>query len=507
VKNKTTKESWIPVKPEVPEGWCVCDFDKAFDPVSVNKKKIKTKAYESIGKYPVIDQGEKFISGFTDKKAALLEASKGLLVFGDHTRRFKFVDFDFAPGADGIKVLEPVYHDPKCSFFLCCAISLPNKGYSRHYSFLKKTYIPLPPANEQKRIVSKIEELFSAIEKGEAELKRIQSLIQRYRQSVLKAAVTGELTREWREKNLGTLENGEALLARIFTARRKAWEKAELEKMRAIGQKPKDDKWKKKYKEPQRPDSSNLPELPEGWRWASIDQLNVISQNGFGKRRQDSGMPVVVLRLADIIDGKIATKNNRKINALSDEIDKYKLSSGDMLWTRVNGSKALVGRISIASPNVQGFLFCDHFIRTRSALQDITEWVKVVSDSSFFRDLLLKEIKTSAGQNTISQASIKKLPIPIASNREIILAVNELNVSMSNMSNLENTIFALMDRNQKLKQSILKTAFSGTLVPQDPDDEPASELQKRIAETRAKAKPNNMKSRVGRNRKPRSVKR
>ena len=76
----------------------------------------------------------------------------------------------------------------------------------------------------------------------------MQKLVERYRQSVLKAAVTGELTRDWREKNKGKLESGEALLARILKARREAWEKAELDKMKAKGITPANDKWKQKYR-------------------------------------------------------------------------------------------------------------------------------------------------------------------------------------------------------------------------------------------------------------------
>ena len=131
----------------------------------------------------------------------------------------------------------------------------------------------LPPLSEQPRIVSKIDELFSRIDEGEHALERVQKLMERYRQSVLKAAVTGELTREWREKHKGKLESGEALLTRILKARRAAWEKAELDKMKAKGQKPADDSWRRKYLEPVPPNTTDLPQLPQGWVWARAEQL------------------------------------------------------------------------------------------------------------------------------------------------------------------------------------------------------------------------------------------
>lgn len=107
--------------------------------------------------------------------------------------------------------------------------------------------VTLAPTAEQARIVSRIEELFSDLDTGEENLRRAQAQLKRYRQSVLKAAVTGELTRAWREQNADTLESGEALLKRILKARRAAWEKAELEKLRAKGKPPKDDAWKSRY--------------------------------------------------------------------------------------------------------------------------------------------------------------------------------------------------------------------------------------------------------------------
>lgn len=140
--------------------------------------------------------------------------------------------------------------------------------------YVRSSKIPVAPSNEQKRIVSKIDELFSEIEAGERALERVRKLIERYRQSILKAAVTGELTRAWREKHKGVLASREALLARILKGRRDEWEAAELEKMRAKGQKPENDVWKRRYKDPPQPlIGEELSTLPDGWLWASIDQI------------------------------------------------------------------------------------------------------------------------------------------------------------------------------------------------------------------------------------------
>jgi hypothetical protein len=130
------------------------------------------------------------------------------------------------------------------------------------------------PLNEQQRIVAKIDELFSELDAGVASLKRAKALLKKYRQAVLKAAVTGQLTRDSRERHKGEIrESGAELLQRILKARRGAWETAELKKLRVKGKPPKDDRWKRKYKEPQPPDTTGLPKLPDGWVWVSIGQV------------------------------------------------------------------------------------------------------------------------------------------------------------------------------------------------------------------------------------------
>lgn len=156
---------------------------------------------------------------------------------------------------------------------------------------VKSQRIPLAPTPEQKRIVSKIDELFSRIDEGARALRQVSTLVERYRQSVLKAAVTGELTRDWREARKAggePVESGEALLTRILTARREAWEQAELAKMKAKGVKPANDNWKKKYKEPAPSDTSDLPELPEDWVWTSLGQLFQISIGSTPSRKEPS---------------------------------------------------------------------------------------------------------------------------------------------------------------------------------------------------------------------------
>src|SRR5262249_36279420 len=142
--------------------------------------------------------------------------------------------------------------------------------------------IPLPPINEQHRIVAEIETQFSRLDAVVTAFKRVQANLKRYRASVLQAACTGRLVQT--EAKLAraegsAYESAEQLLQRILQERRAQWEAQQLADMKTEGTVPKDDRWKSKYREPAKPDTSELLELPEGWMWVTWDQIG-FSQNG-----------------------------------------------------------------------------------------------------------------------------------------------------------------------------------------------------------------------------------
>ena len=154
-------------------------------------KKTKQKEYIKSGKLPIIDQGKELIGGYTDNSAMLLQCDLPVIVFGDHTRNVKFVSFEFGAGADGIKVLRPCDSVlPKYLYYgtQYLVFRLPDKGYARHYQHIEKMDLPVPPLEEQARIVARIEELFSQLESGVETLKQTKEQLAVYRQAVLKEA-------------------------------------------------------------------------------------------------------------------------------------------------------------------------------------------------------------------------------------------------------------------------------------------------------------------------------
>ena len=189
----------VDVQPELFDNWLKIDFDESLDKIGVFSK-MKSSEYFETGEYPVIDQGERYISGFINDRNLLYKGDLPVIIFGDHTRNFKYVTHIFAVGADGTKILKPTKaFDPKFFYYYMKSLTIPSLGYSRHYKILNNIEVPLPPLPEQQRIVAKLDTLFGHLDALKTRLERIPQLIKEFRQKVLTQAVTGKLTEEWRE--------------------------------------------------------------------------------------------------------------------------------------------------------------------------------------------------------------------------------------------------------------------------------------------------------------------
>jgi type I restriction enzyme S subunit len=347
--------------------------------------------------------------------------------------------------------------------------------------------LPLPPRAEQDRVASKIDELFSRIDEGERALKRVEKLVERYRQSVLKAAVTGELTRDWRaaRKRAGEpAESGAALLARILKARRAAWEAAELAKLKAKGKPPIDDHWKQKYKEPEPPNTTDLPELPEGWVWTSIGEMKSFSLYGPRFSSEDYAVDgYSILRTSDIsASGRVNLATTPKLHLSREEYEKYKVEQGDLLVTRTGslGTLALYDDDVEANPGA-------YLIQFRIPAPSTTRWYlfHFLRSPTGQRNLL--EGGAGVGRPNLNAPHIESIPVPLPpleEQSEIIQRIDEVTVLCE--KRYADCLHASRS-SAALRQSILKAAFSGQLVPQDPKDEPASKLLERIAAERAAA--------------------
>ena len=171
------------------KAWETVKLGEACDKISLNGIKIKQKDYLKDGKYPVVDQGQELIGGYFNDENLVVPGEPPYIIFGDHTKVKKFINFKFIAGADGVKVLKPhSIYDPKFFFYLIQTVTIPDKGYARHFQFLEKEEIPIPPLPTQLAIVSKIEELLSDLENGRQQLLTAHQQLKVYRQSLLKWA-------------------------------------------------------------------------------------------------------------------------------------------------------------------------------------------------------------------------------------------------------------------------------------------------------------------------------
>lgn len=160
------------------QNWTYKKFEDCLDKVKYTPK-VPSSDYMDDGAFPIISQEEGLISGYWNKETYVFKVLKPVVIFGDHTRILKYVDFDFVLGADGVKILQPI-EGLSAKFLLYYLIwcNIPSMGYSRHYKLLKELDIPVPPIETQSRIVSELDLLQSIIDKQQAQLKELDTLAQ-----------------------------------------------------------------------------------------------------------------------------------------------------------------------------------------------------------------------------------------------------------------------------------------------------------------------------------------
>lgn len=288
--------------------------------------------------------------------------------------------------------------------------------------------VPLPPLNEQKRIVARIEELFSELDSGIGSLKTARAQLKVYRQAVLKHAFEGKLTAAWRE-NKGMADE-----------------------------------------------------------WAHMPLQRVIEEPKYGtsKKCEYDTPGVGVLRIPNIVSGAVDSADLKFAQFDEDEIETYALRQGDILTIRSNGSVSIVGKCALIRAQDEGFLYAGYLIRIRPIQSKILpEFLAHILSSHALRIQIENKAKSTSGVNNINAKEIKSLTIPVCGIEEQKEVVNILRQRLSIIDNMEQAIDAELEKSEALRQSILKKAFSGHLVPQDPADEPASALLARIRAEKA----------------------
>ncbi|MDA0525729.1 restriction endonuclease subunit S [Methanococcoides alaskense] len=359
---------------------------------------------------------------------------------------------------------------------------------------LKSEIIPLSPLPEQRAIVSKIEQLFSELDNGIANLKLTQQQLKVYRQAVLKKAFEGELTNEWRKQQT-ELPYAKDLLEQIRVEREESYSKKSDEWKRAVkewedvGKKGKKPTKPKKSKETKPITEVELPDLPKGWGWIRVGNLVEEPKYGTSKKCDYNLNGSGVLRIPNIADGFINDSDLKYAQFDSNEIESYRLKYGDILIIRSNGSIDLVGKCALVSVKDEDYLYAGYLIRLRTIGSLInSKYLLNCLSSIDLRHQIESKAKSTSGVNNINSGELQSLIVSICSLSEQQAIIQEIETRLSVCDKVEQDIEANLKIAEALRQSILKKAFEGKLlnereleeVRNAPDWEPAEALLEKI---------------------------
>lgn len=380
------------------------------------------------------------------------------------------------------------------------ATTLPILNKSR----FQKLRIAVAPYEEQGRIVKEIEKQFSRLDAAVEALKRVRANLKRYRASVLKAACEGRLVpTEAQLANAGgrDYEPADALLQRVFKARRANWEAGALAKIEAKPKAPKDDRWRAKYTAATSPGTESLPTLPDGWAWASVEQLasltpNSITDGPFGSNLKtahytESGPRVI--RLQNIGDGFFVDAQAHISSQHFAFLVKHRVHAGDLVIAALGERppRACVIPSSVGPAIVKAD--CVRFKPNDELALSAYLTYALNSDGTRTRTAAIVH---GVGRPRLNLGEIKSIALPLPPLDEQRRIVTEVERRLSVIEEIKAPVEANLKRAERLRQSILKQAFEGKLVPQDQTDEPASVLLERIRAER-KARVEHAESREG----------
>lgn len=353
---------------------------------------------------------------------------------------------------------------------------------------LSKLQFPIAPLNEQHRIVAKIEELFSELDAGIESLKTAQAQLKVYRQSLLKQAFEGKLTAQWREQNKDKLESAGALLARIQTERANRYQQ-QLKEWEAAGKPGSKPKAPKPLPPLTAEELAELPELPEGWGWVRLAHIQssdkfAVKAGPFGSAlKKEYYVPegYKIYGQEQVIRGDHVYGDYFVNQTKYEELISCAVKPFDILISLVG----TIGKVLVLPENIKLGIINPRLVKISLNLEFYkAEFFKAYFESGFLRSLYSQESQGTT-MDILNLGIIQSLPYPLCSKSEQEQILLELDSKFSMINQMENIIAESTQKSEALRQSILKKAFSGQLVPQDPNDEPASALLARIKAEKA----------------------
>lgn len=429
-KKGTLTSPFVPEEEQpypIPENWCWIHLLDSFENHTDSKKKIQSKAYLGNGKLAIVDQGQELIGGYTDDKNMSYSGKLPVIIFGDHTRCIKYIDFPFAQGADGVKVLTPKsFYDIRAFYFALKSVEIPNMGYRRHYPLFSQFSIPVPPFPEQQRIVTRIESLFCKLDEAKEKAQAVVDGFELRKSAILHKAFTGELTERWRK------ENGVGLDSWVYY-----------------------------------PWGNFLVSIEAGKNWSAE-----------GRPPEDGEFGVV--KVSAVTWGEFNELESKTCTLNEQWNEKTQIHTGDFLFSRAN-TLQLVGNCVIVKNISRRLMLSDKILRFSFDESVVPEYILYFTHSDLYREQIEQLASGNQdGMRNVSQKNMKlvEFPVPLLSEqKELVRIIGNL---YHKEQQAQEAAEAVLDQIDTMKKAILARAFRGELGTNDPEEESAAELLRTV---------------------------
>ena len=418
-----------------PESWKVVKLGSFVQSEKGKKPKNQADEQSSLYTFPCIDiqAFEKgIINSWTDgEDCRICHESDFLMVWDGSRSGLVGKGMKGALGSTLVRINFPLMENQYAFYFLQSKyqqINSRTKGSGTPHvdpDLLWNYEFPIPPLNEQHRIVTKIEELFSELDKGVERLEKAREQLKVYRQAVLKHAFEGKLTAKWREENQDKLEKPEQLLARIKREREARYEQLledwkdavkEWEAKGKIRKRPMRPKKLKEISQPSVTEMGLLPSLSNSWLYLRLGLVIDEPKYGTSKKCSYNYEGTGVLRIPNIARGMVDASDLKSASFKNDEKRMYALRNGDILMIRSNGSISIVGKCALISKAEEQYLYAGHLIRLRcNQAVLLPDYLATLLSSHILRTQIEHKAKSTSGVNNINSGEIQSIIIPLCS--------------------------------------------------------------------------------------------
>lgn len=403
---------------DIPESWKWTRLETVTYSIGNKSNQIKQREILQEGKYPVVSQSMNKIEGYSNEGSKLLSvAPLSVIVFGDHSKTIKLIDFDFIIGADGTKIMVPISLNPDFLYYVLKynVINMRDRGYSRHFQFLKEKLIPLPPLDEQRRIVAKIEELMPYVDKYDKAYSEVEKLNKKFpddmQRSILQYAIQGKLVEQREEE--GTAVD---LYQQIQE------EKAKLVKLGKV---------KKPKKLPEITRDEIPFDIPGNWKWVRLADVSENIHYGYTASANEIGN-CKLLRITDIQNNRVNWDSVPYCDVKDKDYLTYGLNNRDIMIARTGGT---IGKTYIVESLNDRAVFASYLIRVVPVNSVNENYLKKFMESPLYWSQL-KAGSMGTGQPNVNGTTLSKLVLPLpplAEQERIVKEIEELSPYMTQL--------------------------------------------------------------------------